>query len=201
MWPTHDCGNILLKRIPSPCSFCISLFICWTDDILGHDAMWFGRQESMFWKDLLPPIFLVGEGGSKFSQVYLYHTAWHHISGNWYICIYILNAIRTSNSLIMVHFAKSAHVMRRLQSFVSTRIPSFSICRYSSHSDHILQLHLKLWDKFNFGGISSLSSLLYMNKLNSEFYYFCKKWWSMQIILNYLYVTHYDLQCLSEQFV
>ena len=76
---------------------------------------------------------------------------------------------------IMVHFAKSAHVMRRLQSFVSTCIPTFPICRYSSHSDHVLQLHLKLWDKFNFGGISSLSSLLYMKKVNSKFYYFCTK--------------------------
>jgi len=38
-------------------------------------------------------------------------------------------------------------------------------------------------------------------KLNSKFYYFCKKWLRIQIILNYLYVAHYDLQCLSEQFV
>jgi hypothetical protein len=76
---------------------------------------------------------------------------------------------------IMVHFAKSAHVMRRLQSFVSTSIPTFPICRYSSHSDHVLQLHLKLWNKFNFGGISSLSSLLYMKKANSKFYYFSTK--------------------------
>ena len=117
-----------------------------------------------------------------------------------YTCIYSLPS-ESQITRIMVHFAKSTHVVRRLQSFVSTCIPTFPICRYSSHSDHVLQLHLKLWDKFNFGGISSLSSLLYMKKVNSKFYYFCKKWWRIQITLNYLYVAHYDLQCLSEQFV
>jgi len=116
-----------------------------------------------------------------------------------YIYIYILTTIRTSITRIMVHFAKSAHVMRRLHSSVSTCIPTFPIWRYSSHSD-VLHLNLKVWHKFNFGAISSLSCLLYM-KLNSKFYYFCKKWLSTQIILNYLYVAHYDLQCLSEQFV
>ena len=91
-----------------------------------------------------------------------------------YIYIYIYSLPSEPQiTCIMVHFAKSAHVMRRLQSFVSTHIPTFPICRYSSHSHHVLHLHLKLWDKLNFGGISSLSSLLYMKKLNSKFYYFC----------------------------
>jgi hypothetical protein len=131
--------------------------------------------------------------GSHFSQVYLYHTAWHHISGNRdkciyiYIYVYIIIATRTSNYTYYGALCKK----RTCNEEVTV------LCVYPHSHISYLQLFISFWPCFAptlkvVGQIifGLLSSILYMKNLNSKFYYFCKKLLSIQIILNYLYVAH-----------